>query len=93
MTHINVTIRIVHLNKSFEIKTDPEKITGDMILDQFVNKTPGLDLPKLDPEKNPIIYQLTSKMSGNVVGTKNLKDAGVKEFDTLLIVQKLIAGV
>ena len=91
MGKISFRIRVAHTGKEMNIKLDAS-VTGDALLKKLLG-TPGLNLPKNDSEGNPLVYKLVSKNLGKEIGRKNLEEAGIKDGDTLLLQQQLIAGV
>lgn len=90
MSKINLRVRIVHTGKEIPVSLDPST-QGEKLLNKLLS-TPGLSLAKIDGEGNPIVYKMSSKGSGKEISRSTLGDAGVKDGDTLLLTQQLIAG-
>lgn len=90
MAKINLRLRIVHTGKEIKMGLAPTA-QGTQVIKSLLSNS-KLNLVKMDQEGQPLDYKLTSKATGKQIGKQTLAEAGVKDGDTLLLHQNLIAG-
>lgn len=86
---INIVIRVMPRGDELDVEL-PLFSTGKEIIEELVSAEVA---PRTDPEGNPYVYELISKMSYTKIGEdKTLYDVGVQEGETLYLTPKLVAG-
>ena len=89
MSSIEVTVRVQpsgdEVTVELEIYTSGKEIKKELITHDIA--------PSTDNKGNPIVYQLISKSSNQVIDDhKTLDDLGIKSGETLFMVPDLVAG-
>lgn len=87
--HINIVIRIMPQGGEVEVEL-PLAATGAEIIRELMFSDV---IPERDSEGNPIVYQLISSFSSQVIHDQDtLKSVGVQNGEILYCVPKLVAG-
>lgn len=89
MDVINIIVRVMPKGDELEVEL-PLFSTGKEIIQELIGAGAA---PRTDPEGNPYVYELISKMSNAKIGEeKTLYDVGVKNGEILYLAPKLVAG-
>ena len=87
---INIIIRILPKGEEVDVELDVTT-TGKEIISELISN--GLT-PKNDPEGNPYIYELISKMNNVKINEdKTLLDSGIQDGTIIYVTPKLVAGI
>ena len=86
---IGIVIRVMPKGNELDVEL-PLFSTGKEIVDAMIQDGVA---PRIDPEGNPYVYELFSKLSyTKIEDQKSLYDCGVQDGETLFLTPKLVAG-
>jgi len=87
---INVVIRVMPNADDVDVSL-PLNATPSDVIDTLLNA--DLDIPRIDPQGNPISFQLVPKGANAALNEGDtLKEGRVQDSDIILMIPKVIAG-